>query len=134
MQGNRRANTQPELNLRRRLHAAGLRYRKDHPVKTTARTVRPDLVFAKPKIAVFVDGCFWHGCPEHCRMPAANKEYWDAKIARNERRDRAVDQELEAVGWTVIRIWEHVDPNEAAAYVASAVRLRTSHLSLRPPR
>jgi len=68
---------------------------------------KPDFVFPKSKVAVFVDGCFWHGCPKHCRMPSSNKEYWEEKIGGNIRRDRKVAKKLRQAGWSVIRFWEH---------------------------
>jgi DNA mismatch endonuclease (patch repair protein) len=81
-------------------------------------------VFKQARLAVFVDGCFWHGCPEHCRRPGSNSEYWTAKIDRNVERDRAVDEALHADGWTVMRFWEHEDPSEAAASVQRFLRSR----------
>lgn len=68
---------------------------------------KPDFVFRKTRIAVFIDGCFWHGCPKHCRMPATNRDYWDRKIGRNLERDKKVKRELRKAGWTVVRVWEH---------------------------
>jgi DNA mismatch endonuclease (patch repair protein) len=68
---------------------------------------KPDFVFRKTRIAVFIDGCFWHGCPKHCRMPATNRDYWERKIGRNLERDKKVKRELRKAGWTVVRIWEH---------------------------
>ena len=68
---------------------------------------KPDFIFRRQKIAVFVDGCFWHGCRWHCRMPRGNREYWRAKIARNSARDRLTSRLLRSEGWTVIRIWSH---------------------------
>ncbi len=68
---------------------------------------RPDFVFRAERVCVFVDGCFWHGCPAHFRRPKSNRKFWDAKIARNRARDRRVGRELRAAGWTVLRVWEH---------------------------
>jgi DNA mismatch endonuclease (patch repair protein) len=68
---------------------------------------KPDFVFRKTRIAVFIDGCFWHGCPKHCRMPATNRDYWERKIGRNLERDKKVKRELRKAGWTVVRVWEH---------------------------
>jgi DNA mismatch endonuclease (patch repair protein) len=79
------------------------------------------MVFRKARIAVFVDGCFWHGCPEHCRLPTANREYWTAKINRNRSRDLATTVELTALGWTVLRFWAHDDPDAAAKTIRRQV-------------
>ncbi|MGC9220738.1 MAG: very short patch repair endonuclease [Solirubrobacteraceae bacterium] len=123
MQGNRRTGTGPEMAVRTMIHAAGLRYRVDAPVPlSSGKPVRPDLVFRKRRICVFVDGCFWHRCPEHCRIPAANRDYWEAKLLRNQQRDRRTTEALEEDGWTVIRAWEHDDPASVAARVIQAVR------------
>lgn len=126
MQGNRRRDTQPERALRRALFARGLRYRVDHPVRTlaAARPIRPDVVFTRAKLAVFVDGCFWHDCPEHGTRPRSNSGYWDAKLARNVERDRRYDALLAEAGWTVIRIWEHEDMGAAAKRVANHLEER----------
>lgn len=117
----RRRNTKPELQLRRALHAAGLRYRVDHRLDLPGGRVRPDIVFTRRKIAIFLDGCFWHRCPVHRTEPATNVEFWEAKLARNVERDRQHDAALEAAGWTVLRIWEHETPAEAEARVMAAV-------------
>lgn len=124
MQQQRIRDTKPELALRRKLHSMGLRYRLDRKiVPGTHRGV--DIVFPAPRVAVFVDGCFWHGCPEHgAHRPAVNEWYWPAKIAGNRERDRDTDARLRAAGWLVIRVWEHESPERAAARVARAVRLR----------
>lgn len=94
--------TKPELALRRLLWANGLRYRV-HP----RLPGRPDVAFVKAKLAVFVDGCFWHSCPDHCSMPASNTQFWTEKLARNVARDRSVDNQLAQLGWRVVRFWEH---------------------------
>lgn len=108
MQANRGRDTQPELTLRRRLHALGLRYRVDHPVRPDqGRAIRVDVAFPKARLAVFVDGCFWHGCPDHGTWPKANSDFWLAKIRRNQARDLRDRRRLEEAGWRVIRIWEH---------------------------
>lgn len=115
MQGNRRTDTKPEIELRRALHARGLRFRKD--LRISARegaSTRADIVFPRRRVAIFVDGCFWHGCPDHCRVPTNNRDYWIAKIERNRVRDQSVTAMLEVSGWRVLRIWEH-EPLEAAA-------------------
>jgi len=121
MEANRRTDTTPERRLRSELHARGLRYRKDRRLDFAGRRVRPDLVFGPARVAVFVDGCFWHRCPEHATHPKANVGFWQAKFARNVARDRADDAALEAAGWKVIRIWEHEATPEAARRVIQAV-------------
>jgi DNA mismatch endonuclease (patch repair protein) len=115
--------TAPEMALRRELHRRGLRFRVDRPVLADRRR-RVDIVFGPAKVAVFVDGCFWHGCPVHATQPRANSRYWREKIATNQRRDRDTDRQLAASGWTVIRIWEHENPVNAASRVEETVRRR----------
>src|SRR5690242_18827700 len=101
MRGNRRRNTQPEWRIRRELHARGLRYRVDHAVRVPGiRLTRPDIVFTRLRLAVFVDGCFWHGCPKHKGRPRTNADYWGPKISGNAERDRLQTSALEAAGWT----------------------------------
>jgi DNA mismatch endonuclease (patch repair protein) len=123
MRSNRSRDTRPELALRCAVHALGLRYRvAARPLPQIRRTA--DLVFTRAKVAVFLDGCFWHGCPEHHRAPTANSSYWSAKVARNRTRDLEVDALLISVGWNVVRVWEHEDPAGAARRVAEIVRSR----------
>jgi len=125
MRANRRTDTGPELALRRALHGQGYRYRKDHRLDLASGTrVRPDIVFTARKVAVFVDGCFWHCCPEHGSRPAANTWYWEPKLRRNVERDRAADAALGAAGWIVVRLWEHESLEAAVAAVAKAVGAR----------
>lgn len=124
--------TAPEMALRRELHRRGLRFRVDRPVLADKRR-RVDIVFGPTKVAVFVDGCFWHGCPVHATQPRANSSYWQDKIATNQRRDRDTDRQLEAAGWMVIRIWEHEDPIDAASRIEDAVHRRRTELR-RPSR
>jgi DNA mismatch endonuclease, patch repair protein len=131
MRGNRRTDTLPELAIRRLLHASGLRYRVDYPLIVGDVRVRPDVVFPRRRVAVFVDGCFWHGCPTHGTRPAANPAYWSAKLARNRARDRRVDAALHAHGWRVIRAWEHDFPRAVARRVADV--LRRSRVAGSPP-
>jgi DNA mismatch endonuclease, patch repair protein len=121
MRANKRKDTRPEVAIRQSLHALGLRFRKDMPLRCGSHLIRPDIVFTRKRVAVFVDGCFWHCCPEHFRAPSRNLSYWEPKLARNVERDRAQDAALAAVGWTVVRIWEHETPSDAAALVADAV-------------
>lgn len=118
MRGNRRRDTAPELRLRRALHNAGLRFRVDLPIREVGRgPIRPDVVFTRAHVAVFIDGCFWHGCAEHGTSPQTNSAYWTAKIAINQERDRQQTEVLEAAGWTVLRFWEHEDTAVAVATV-----------------
>lgn len=125
MQVQRTRDTGPELAIRRLLHAAGLRYRVDRaPVPGLRR--RADIVFGPARVVVFVDGCFWHGCPEHPSWPAANGEWWRSKIEHNRSRDAETDRSLEAAGWLVVRAWEHEDPVAVAARVHAAVAARPS--------
>lgn len=125
MRANIRRDTTPELSVRRLLHAAGLRYRVDHAPLPSQRRRRADIVFTRRRIAVFIDGCFWHGCPEHFVPPKANADYWGPKIARNRERDSETTAALEHEGWTVLRFWEHEDPREVALSIADAVRRAT---------
>lgn len=122
MEANRRTDTTPERLLRSALHSRGLRYRKDRRLEVAGRRVRPDLAFGPARVAVFVDGCFWHRCPLHSTRPSANAEYWQQKFAANVARDRADDAALQAAGWTVLRVWEHEDPLAAAQRVEGTVR------------
>jgi DNA mismatch endonuclease (patch repair protein) len=122
MRANRRTDTKPEVALRKALHARGYRYRKDFRLDLPGGVrVRPDIVFTARKVAVFVDGCFWHVCPEHGREPTSNEWYWTPKLRRNVERDRAADAALTANGWRVVRLWEHEPLPSAVAAVAAAV-------------
>jgi DNA mismatch endonuclease (patch repair protein) len=125
MRANRRTGTKPEARLRSELHRRGLRFRKDLPIRTATRIVRPDVVFTKAKVAVFLDGCFWHACPEHGTNPKSNEWYWTAKLQRNVVRDREVDAALNLAGWRVMRFWEHENPADAAALVKKALGTRS---------
>ena len=116
MQAQRRRDTVPELALRSQLHRKGLRFRVDRVVLPGIRR-RADVVFARARVAVFVDGCFWHACPQHATRPRANADWWAQKLAANERRDRDTDQRLDAAGWRVVRVWEHEDMAAAAEQI-----------------
>lgn len=123
MRGNRARDTVPELRVRRLLHAMGCRYLVDvTPIKGSRR--RADLVFRGPRVAVFIDGCFWHACPQHGMTPRTNTGFWSEKLRRNRERDAETDQLLVEAGWLPLRFWEHQDPAEVAATVAETVRRR----------
>ena len=128
MRSNRSSGTKPELRLRSALHRAGLRYRVQLPVPG-ARRRRIDVAFTRLRIAVYVDGCFWHGCPAHPFTPKRNAVYWAGKFAANRARDAATDVLLRDAGWLVLRIWEHEPVPEAAERVAAAVRQRRAALA-----
>jgi DNA mismatch endonuclease (patch repair protein) len=121
MQNTPTRDTPCELKLRKLLHRAGLRYRVDYrPIKEVRR--KADVVFTKAKVAVFVDGCFWHNCPTHGTWPKANAQWWRDKLEGNAARDRNTDERLAEAGWTVVRIWEHEIPEEAADKVIDLLR------------
>lgn len=120
-----RRDTKPELALRRELWRRGLRYRVDvAPIEGLRR--RADLVFGRTKVAVYVDGCYWHGCPVHATLPKANRTWWIAKLEANFRRDRDTDTRVHDAGWAVVRVWEHEAVVEAADRVQTVVRSRLS--------
>lgn len=121
MRANRGRDTGPELALRRAIHARGLRYFVNRrPVSRVRRTA--DLVFPRARLAVFVDGCFWHGCPVHHTVAKANADFWADKVTRNRERDAETNRLLADEGWTVLRIWEHVPTEEAADLVSRALK------------
>ncbi|MFJ3661175.1 very short patch repair endonuclease [Streptomyces sp. NPDC090119] len=122
--------TKPELAVRRLLHAAGLRYRLEYPVPGMARR-RIDVAFTRAKVAVLIDGCFWHGCPVHATHPKANAEWWRQKLDRNMARDLETTNHLIAQGWTVLRFWEHEAPAEVAVRVQAAVEQRLAERARR---
>jgi DNA mismatch endonuclease, patch repair protein len=120
MQSTRARDTKPELALRSELHRRGRRFRVcTRPVREVRRTA--DIVFTKQHLAVFLDGCFWHSCPDHYIAPKQNAEFWSDKITTNWRRDQATDALLKKHGWIVLRIWEHVPLTEAADAVEAAI-------------
>lgn len=114
----RRTDTVPEVALRASLHRLGYRFRKDYSIRVDGKLIRPDIVFTKRKVAIFVDGCFWHCCPEHGRQPRVNSAYWSPKLERNVARDREQTEALQSAGWTVLRFWAH----EGAAAAVNVVR------------
>ncbi len=123
MLGNRSRDTRPERAIRSLVHSRGLRYRvAAKPLKGVHRTA--DLVFRPTKVAVFVDGCFWHKCPDHFVLPATNTNYWREKIDGNVNRDKDTDFRLAEEGWEVLRFWEHELPTDAADQIVATVRSR----------
>ena len=127
MKANKGRDTSPELKVRKLMHAGGLRYRVNfRPVPGLRRTA--DIVFTRVRLAVFIDGCFWHGCPEHYERPETNREYWDLKVTRNRERDVEINAALIVHGWHVLRFWEHDAISDPAAIVAR-VRRKLGELS-----
>lgn len=124
MVANRRRDTKPERLLRSALHRKGLRFRVDAPPLQGVRR-RADIVFVRAKVAVFIDGCFWHGCPIHWTKSKSNTEFWDQKIAMNRERDRETNERLEGQGWMSIRVWEHEPIDESAEVIRCHVRSRS---------
>jgi DNA mismatch endonuclease, patch repair protein len=120
MQSASQKNTSGEIELRSKLHGLGMRFRIEWPIPGTRR--RADVAFTAAKVAVFVDGCFWHCCPLHATWPKANREWWREKLATNVRRDRDTDDLLVAAGWQVVRVWEHEDMTMAARSIAEVVK------------
>jgi DNA mismatch endonuclease (patch repair protein) len=131
MRRNPRRDTGPELAVRSELHRRGLRFRTNLAVRLSGRVVRPDISFTRPRLAVFIDGCFWHACPVHGNQPRANVEYWQPKLARNVARDRVVDAALVEAGWRVLRAWEHEPVPQIVARVEEALRALRADKELR---
>lgn len=123
MQRQRRRDTGLEIQIRKALHACGYRYRVDFRMEPAQRA-RGDIVFTRKRLVVFIDGCFWHSCPQHATFPKHNAEWWRQKLAANVARDRRVDSELTKLGWTVVRIWEHETASEAVATIRAALALK----------
>lgn len=131
MQSNKGRDTKPEVALRSAVHSLGLRYRVSvRPIKQLRRTA--DLVFPRVKVAVFLDGCFWHGCPEHHTVAVTNAEFWAGKVAGTRERDKDTDARLEEAGWIAVRVWEHEDPSEAALRIRQIVLERRAALVGQP--
>ncbi len=128
----RQKETGAEVALRQEMYRIGLRYRVDYEVLRKPRRVA-DVAFPGRKIAVFVDGCFWHGCPEHATWPKQNAEFWREKIEANRRRDADTNERLRSLGWTVLRFWSHESPNEAARTVAHMVAKVDTERRTSPP-
>jgi DNA mismatch endonuclease (patch repair protein) len=127
MQSTPRRDTPCEVALRSEVHRLGLRYRVDWPLPGTRR--RADIAFPRAKVAVFVDGCFWHCCPIHATWPRANARWWKDKLAQNVARDRDTDRWLRESGWIVLRYWEHADMSRAARRIADSVMRRRPNMS-----
>jgi DNA mismatch endonuclease (patch repair protein) len=122
MRANRRRDTLPERLLRSELHGRGRRFRVDHPITEGGIRARPDIVFTRDRVAVFVDGCFWHRCPQHGGLPRANRAYWQPKLEANVARDLRTDAALALRGWKVVRVWEHEPAPEAADRIEALLR------------
>jgi len=127
----RQKGTDAEVALRRELYRIGLRYRIDYEVLKKPRRVA-DIAFPGLRIAIFVDGCFWHGCPQHASWPKHNVEFWRQKIEANRHRDADTNERLRGMGWTVLRFWEHESPAEAAEVVARTVAMARAKRSASP--
>jgi DNA mismatch endonuclease, patch repair protein len=126
MSAQRSKDTGPELAVRKALHRMGMRYRV-HAQPLLGLRRKADIVFTRARVAVFVDGCFWHGCPKHGhRRHKVNEWYWPEKIARNQRRDADTDERLSREGWLSIRVWEHDDPGAAARMIRDQVARRAT--------
>jgi len=134
MRSNRKTNTTPELRVRSELHRRGLRFRKHLQTDVGGRRVVADIVFPRHRLAVFVDGCFWHMCPEHGTVPRSNSWYWTPKLRRNAERDGEVDELLRGAGWRVLRVWEHMGAPGAADEIEDALRgpIQAASLADRP--
>lgn len=119
MSNQRQRDTAPEMAIRCILHSRGYRYRVDYQIPHSRR--RADLVFARRKVAVFIDGCFWHSCPVHGSVPKQNRAWWVSKLKANAERDRSTDTHLRNVGWHVVRVWEHEEPSQAADRIVAVL-------------
>jgi DNA mismatch endonuclease, patch repair protein len=126
MRSNRRRDTKPEIAVRRTLHASGLRFNVDRRILTPTGAARPDIVFPRVRVAVFIDGCFWHGCAVHGTVPKNNRDLWAPKLARNRERDAEQTRSLRGDGWIVVRFWEHQSHEEIAVSVRALV-LKRAH-------
>jgi DNA mismatch endonuclease (patch repair protein) len=122
----RRRDTSLEIELRSQLHRRGFRFRKDYPIRVDGRLIRPDIAFTKLRLAVFVDGCFWHSCPKHGRRPRVNQRYWSPKLEGNARRDKEQTRALRSNGWIVLRFWEH----ESVESMMEKITSTLSHLKI----
>lgn len=127
-----RRDTGPELAVRRLLWGRGFRYRIDIAPVPGLRS-RADIVFTRSRVAIYIDGCFWHGCPQHGVAPKHNADWWAAKLDATAARDRRADKVLRERGWTVVRVWEHEDPRTAAQRIAMTVEAINAGAGLRAP-
>jgi DNA mismatch endonuclease, patch repair protein len=125
MCANRRTDTGPEIAIRSLLQRSGHRFRKDLPIQAGGKKVRPDIVFTRQRVAVFIDGCFWHRCPDHGLIPIRNNSYWRPKLEGNAQRDKLVNQSLQSAGWRVLRFWEHTPAERMLQSIAECLRLQT---------
>jgi len=116
--------TEAEMKVRRLLHKMGYRYRVDYVVSKKPRR-KADIAFTRAKVAVFIDGCFWHGCPKHGTSAKENAKFWRDKIRTNKARDLDTNKRLKKDGWLVIRAWEHEDPEKVSSKIAAKVNSRT---------
>jgi DNA mismatch endonuclease (patch repair protein) len=121
----KRRDTEPEVAIRSRLHGLGYRFRVDAPILPDLRR-RGDIVLRTLRAVVFVDGCFWHRCPEHATFPKANADWWRAKLAANVKRDRDTDARLRSLGWLSIRVWEHEDASSAERRISRMLAARSA--------
>jgi len=117
------SNTKPEFNIRSKLHRAGYRFRKNYIININGSRCKPDIVFTKIKLAIFIDGCFWHCCPEHGHLPKSNEHYWKPKLDRNKARDAEDTNLLINGGWNVVRIWEHEPIEYAIGIITSTIQI-----------
>lgn len=124
MRAQREHDTAIERSIRRLLWNRGFRYRVHYRIIRGLRR-EADIAFVGKKVAVFIDGCFWHGCEEHRSIPKANREWWMEKIATNRARDRDTDRRLADLGWSVVRVWEHESPSDAAEKIVHTLRCDT---------
>lgn len=128
MSRQRQKDTKAELLVRRELHARGLRYRVNSKLESDLRT-RADIAWRTLRVAVFIDGCYWHGCPMHATRPKANADWWAEKLDANVRRDRRADEALASRGWTVLRFWEHEEPDDVCNRIAATLVSRRKQLT-----
>ena len=126
MRSNRRRDTAPEMAVRSLLHRAGERFRVDYAIRGGGRLTHSDIAFPARRVAIFIDGCFWHVCPVHGTMPVRNRDYWEPKLRANVERDAATTVALELGGWTVLRFWEHEPPDTVAIAIRSALHSSSS--------
>lgn len=130
MRANRKTGTEPEVVVRSELHRLGLRFRKNHRLRVGDLTTCPDIVFPRTRVAVYIDGCFWHQCPLHGNIPMRNTWYWMPKLRRNVERDLRTTDRLRSEGWAVLRFWEHQRPQECALAIADVVRAQQSLVAI----